>query len=165
MPTPQQLLRGTSYLTTYTLLMVFIFLYDKSNLKALAIAQTYSWSIFFIYHQLNALNPNHLAEIVTTQTIWSRACSHATHSFFPFYLKYYQYREGIKLADHVDFLEGILLVLGSLSIWVLWHLICWFFLDSPAYPFLGRLRESGKEIPFYVIGHCGFCLIYFFNFL
>jgi hypothetical protein len=165
--------RALPYLTLYTQFLVWMFLYEMTNATLLLIAQTFTSSVFILYHGINLIDPLHLAwhpiELVREVVSWRPPFSrniviwvglHSQHTFFPFYLKYHQYKEKIVFSDHVGVFKGLQLMLLLLFVWIIWHLHCWQVQGYPAYPFLSKLRKESLEATFYVSGSCVFCVVY-----
>lgn len=165
--------RALGFLTLFTQFIVCLFLYDVTNIMLLVIAQTFSTSVFILYHGINSINPLHLAyhpeELVRAVVTWRPPLSkyfpiwiglHYQHTFFPFYLKYYQHSNNINFDHHVDIIDALFLCCMLLLFYITWHFHCWKVQGYPAYPFLKHLREEGIESIFYSVGFAMFCCIF-----
>ena len=160
--------RALPYLTIYTQFWILLALYKLEPIT-MSIAKTLSWSVFFLYHGINYVDPMYLAyhskELVREVVRWTPPFSryiviwfglHLQHTIFPFYL---HYLAKIHSISSEKFLINTTNSMSIMILYLAWHLFCWDVQGIPAYPFLSMLRSTGYEISFYFIGFMFMLLI------
>lgn len=166
--------RALPYLTLYTQAIILVSLYFPAHPLPLLVAQTFSWSVFFLYHGMNMVNPmllaNHSEELVRKvirlfpplhplfAAVWTGL--HFQHSLFPFYLKYHQWSEGIVFGNHLVLEDGLVVSVMFALAYLCWHEACYHVQGQPAYPFIAILRERGLEMAFDLVGFLLFFIVY-----
>ncbi len=153
--------RACPYLTLYTQFWILVALYFLTP-TTMFIGQSLSWFVFILYHGINYIDPMHLAyhpeELVKEVVSWTPPKNkniviwfglHLQHTIFPFYLHYLTNKYNI---DYCKNIYAILCSFAAISIYVVWHLFCWYVQGIPAYPFLTKLRLFTHELLFYCAG-------------
>jgi len=161
--------RATQYLTLYAQFWIIIGMYCMTS-TTMFIAQTISWFVFCLYHGINNIDKKYLAyhseELVNEVVSWKPPKDlqhkiiwfglHWQHTFFPFYLHYFAYKNNISYNNNFYAVVCSYVVIG---LYVVLHLFCWKVQGIAAYPFMNRLRAISHEMSFYCMGFMLFTLI------